>query len=81
MVMVLNALNIAAPEASEYPSFHMFTQENFFNSERTRNVSSASAISRRGMNLEKLAQLLESYDVKVKIYHAGDIDIVNSNKN
>ncbi|NMF60771.1 phytochelatin synthase family protein [Pseudanabaena yagii] len=75
MVMVLNALNIAAPETPEYPSFHMFTQENFFNSDRTRKVSSASAISRRGMNLERLAQLLESYDVKVKIYHAGDIDI------
>ncbi len=75
MVMVLNALNIIAPKTPEYLSFHMFTQENFFNSERTRNVSSASAISRRGMNLEKLAQLLESYDVKVRIYHAADIDI------
>lgn len=75
MVMVLNALNIAAPDAPEYPNFHMFTQENFFNRESTRKFASASDISMRGMNLEKLAKLLESYDVKVKTYHAANIDI------
>jgi len=75
MVMVLNALNISAPEAPEYPSFHTFTQDNFFDNEKTSKISSAKVISRRGMNLEKLGKLLESYDVKAKVYHAADIDI------
>ncbi|PZO39383.1 MAG: glutathione gamma-glutamylcysteinyltransferase, partial [Pseudanabaena frigida] len=50
MVMVLNALNIPAPEAPEYPKFRTFTQDNFFNNEKTSKVTSANALRRRGMN-------------------------------
>ena len=69
MVMVLNALNIPAPKSPEYPNFRTFTQDNFFNNEATRKVTSANAIRRRGMNLDTLAKLLESHDVKVVVCH------------
>jgi hypothetical protein len=75
MVMVLNALNVPAPKSPEYPNFRTFTQDNFFNNEATRKVTSANAIRRRGMNLGTLAKLLESHDVKVKVYHASSTNL------
>ena len=75
MVMVLNALGIPAPEAPEYSPFHIFTQDNFFNNEKTTKVASPDVVSKQGMNLDKLGELLESYDVKVKVYHAADTNL------
>jgi hypothetical protein len=75
MVMVLNALGVTAPEAPEYPNFRVFTQDNFFNNEKTSKVASANAIRRRGMNLDRLGALLESYNVKVKVYHASETNL------
>lgn len=75
MVMVLNALGIPAPEAPEYSPFHMFTQDNFFNNEKTTKVVSADVVSKKGMNLDQLGGLMESKDVKVKIYHAADTNL------
>ncbi|MBW4574106.1 MAG: phytochelatin synthase family protein [Aphanothece sp. CMT-3BRIN-NPC111] len=74
-VMVLNALSIPAPEAPQYAPFHMFTQENFFNNEQTKKVVSPDVVSRKGMTLNQLGQLLESYSVKAKVYHSADSSI------
>lgn len=71
IVMVLNALSIPAPVALEYSPYHVFTQDNFFNNEQTKKVLSPEVVSRQGMTLEQLGQLLESYPVKVKVYHAS----------
>lgn len=75
MVMVLNALEIPAPEAKEYSPYHMFTQDNFFDNEKTQKVKSPEIISRQGMTLDELGGLLESYGVKTKVYHASDTNI------
>ena len=72
IVMVLNALSIPAPVAPEYSPYHVFTQENFFNNEQTRKVLSPQVVSRQGMTLDQLGQLLGSYPVKVKVYHASE---------
>lgn len=73
-VMVLNALGIPAPEAPEYGKFHLFTQDNFFNAQ-TQKIVAADVVAQNGMTLEQLGKLLESYRVKVKVRHAGDVTL------
>lgn len=72
MVMVLNALSTPAPTDAKYAPHRVFTQENFFNQEQTRNVLSPKVVSHQGMTLSQLGQLLSSYSVQVKVYHAAD---------
>ena len=73
-VMVLNSLSIPAPKAPEYGTYHLFTQDNFFNAQ-TQKVVGAEIVARRGMTLEQLGRLLESYPVKAEIHHAGDVTL------
>ena len=74
MVMVLNALSIPAPVADEYYPFRVFTQDNFFNS-KARSVIAPEIVSLRGIALEELKPLLESYPVKAQVYHSTDTNI------
>jgi hypothetical protein len=80
MVMVLNSLKIPAPEAPQYKPFRVFTQDNFFSNEKTRKVVNSEVVSRQGMTLDQLGGLLESYDVQVKVYHAGGINLAEFRK-
>lgn len=73
-VMVLNALGIPAPEAPEFGQFHVFTQDNFFNSQ-AKTIIKPEVVARQGMTLDQLGQLLESYPVKAQVYHAGDLTV------
>ncbi|MTJ54458.1 glutathione gamma-glutamylcysteinyltransferase [Anabaena sp. UHCC 0253] len=75
IVMVLNSLKIPAPEAPQYKPFRVFTQDNFFTNEKTRNVVTSEIVSRQGMTLSELGGLLGSYHVQVKVYHAGDTSL------
>ncbi|MBE9127992.1 MULTISPECIES: phytochelatin synthase family protein [unclassified Coleofasciculus] len=75
IVMVLNALSIPAPEASEFGTYRIFTQENFFSNAQTKQVLPAEVVSRQGMTLEQLSQLLESYPVQTKVFHGGDVTL------
>ena len=75
MVMVLNALSVPAPESPEFGSHRVFTQENFFNNETTRQVITPETVSRQGITLEELGRLLASYGTKVKVYHASDTSL------
>jgi hypothetical protein len=75
MIMVLNSLKITAPEAPQYKPFRVFTQDNFFSNEKTKNIVSPEVVSRQGMTLAELGGLLGSYNVKVKVYHAGDTNL------
>lgn len=74
-IMVLNSLQISAPEAPQYKPFRVFTQENFFNNENTKKIITPEIVSRQGLTLEQLGSLLAVYDVKVKVYHAEDINL------
>lgn len=80
IVMVLNSLGIPAPEVPQYKPYRVFTQENFFSNEKTKKVISAEDVARKGMTLAQLGGLLESYGVKVKIYHGADISLDNFRK-
>lgn len=75
MVMVLNALSIPAPIAPAYSPYRVFTQENFFNNEQARKVLAPEVVSKKGMTLDQLGQLLGSYSVNAKVYHAGQISL------
>jgi hypothetical protein len=75
MVMVLNGLGIPAPETPQYEPYRVFTQENFFNLEATRNVLAPEVVSRQGITLEQLGRLLASYPVEVEVYHGGEIPL------
>jgi ribosomal protein S24E len=72
--MVLNAIAIPAPEAPEYAPYRLFTQDNFFNTQ-TQKVVTSEVVSRRGMTLDQLGKLLESYPVKAEVHHAGDLTL------
>ena len=74
-VMVLNALEIPAPESPQTKPFRAFTQENFFNREETKKVISPDLVSKRGMTLAQLGDLLTSHGAKVKVYYGSDLDL------
>lgn len=80
IVMVLNGLGIPAPEAPEYKPYHVFTQENFFSNPATRKVITPEVVSRMGMTLDQMGQLLASYGVKVQVYHAANTNLENFRK-
>lgn len=80
IVMVLNGLQIPAPETPEYSPHRVFTQENFFSNEATRKVLAPEVVSRMGMTLEQIGQFLASYNVKPKVYHAADTSLEDFRK-
>ncbi len=75
IVMVLNSLGIPAPESPEYKPYRVFTQDNFFSNQAAVKVISPGVVSRQGMTLQELGKLLESYQVKTQVYHAGNTSL------
>ncbi len=74
-VMVLNALGLPAPESSQYKPFHVFTQENFFDRAETKKVVAPDLVSKRGMTLAQLGDLLTSHGAKVQVYYGSDVGL------
>lgn len=74
MVMVLNALSIPAPPTDRFGDYHIFTQDNVLN-EQTEKVLPTAIISRQGMTLDQLGQLLETYPLNAEVYHASEITL------
>ena len=74
MVMVLNALNIPAPEPTAWKPFTAFNQENFFTA-KTEAVVSRAVIEKIGMTLTELGGLPGSFDLKSGVNHAADSTI------
>ncbi len=75
IVMVLNSLDIEAPQSQIYKPYRVFTQENFFNNKAAQKVISPEVVSRQGMTLEEIGKLIESYGAKVKVNHASNTNI------
>ena len=69
LVMVLNALNVAAPPTSDIEPFTTFTQDNVLN-ERTEPVLRQEVLARKGMTLDQFARLLQVYSVTAEVHHA-----------
>lgn len=80
IVMVLNGLQIPAPETPEYSPYRVFTQENFFSNEATRKVLAPEVVSRLGMTLDQIGEFLASYNVKPKVYHTTETSLQDFRK-
>lgn len=80
IVMVLNSLGIPAPESPKYKPYRLFTQDNFFSNPDAVKVISPDIVSRQGMTLQELGKLLESYQVKTQVYHAGNTSLEDFRK-
>jgi hypothetical protein len=72
-VMVLNALQVTAPIASEVGS-PFFTQENFWN-ERARGVLSPTMMP--GMTIDQLADLMQCHPATARAVHAADTTLAD----
>ena len=70
-VMVLNALEIPATVPSPWAQRY-FTQDNIFN-EKTEEVIPRSVITREGMTLAQLSDLIAIYTVEVKTFYGSDL--------
>ena len=68
IVMVLNALQVPAPTATEW-SAPVFTQDNVFN-DKAKTVLQPGF--RGGMTLQQLADIVQSHPATTRIVHAGD---------
>jgi hypothetical protein len=71
--IVLNALNVPAPFATEWKR-NYFTQDNLFNPQ-TEAVIARQQIERQGLTLAQLAAIFESYPVKAEIHYGGDLSL------
>ena len=69
-VMVLNALSVAPPDATEYPSDRLLTQGNFFN-EAVEQALPKDTLQARGATLEALGRALATFPVQVHVVHAN----------
>ena len=76
MVMVLNALEVPAPETPQYRNFfRIFTQDNIFDQPETRQVIAPEVVARQGMTLQELGGLLASYPVDVTVRHGAEMTL------
>jgi hypothetical protein len=74
IVMVLNALGTPAPTTPEYEPYAVFTQEDFFN-DKTEKVLPQTVLAEKGMTLDQIGQLLQSYGVHAEVHHAADANL------
>jgi hypothetical protein len=74
LVMVLNALGVPAPATPEIEPFRTFTQDNALN-EQTEKILPQEILAKKGMTLDQIGQLLDTYGVKADVRHAADISL------
>jgi hypothetical protein len=73
IAMILNALQVPAPTAN-YDSYRIFTQENVLNA-LTDSIISDRSVARRGMTLNKVADVFRVYGVSVDTHDANASDV------
>lgn len=74
IVMVLNALGIAAPPAAGFEPFRAFTQDNLFNP-TTEAILPQKVLAENGMTLDQLGRLIEAYGLRAEVRHADDSSV------
>jgi hypothetical protein len=70
MVMVLNALGVAAPATPGIEPFTTFTQDNVLN-EKTELVLLQSVLVKKGMTLDQFGSLMQTHGVRTEVIHAA----------
>jgi len=74
IVMVLNALGVAAPPVPEYAPYRTFTQDNVLN-EQTDAVLPREVLARQGMTLDQIGGILATVPVSAEVHHAADSSV------
>jgi hypothetical protein len=74
IVMVLNALGVPAPSTPEFEPYKTFTQDNLLN-EETEKVLPVAVLSKIGMTLDQIGQILNTYSVKADVRHAAETSL------
>jgi len=74
MVMVLNALGVAAPVSPETEPFSRFSQDNLLN-EKTEAILPLAVLLKKGMTLDQFGRMLQSFGPVVSVTHAADSDV------
>jgi hypothetical protein len=69
LVMVLNAMEIAAPPVPELEPYRTFTQDNVLDA-RTAAVLPPQVLLKQGMTLDQFAALAEVHGVLAQVHHA-----------
>ncbi len=69
LVMVLNAMGVAAPPVPELETYRTFTQDNVLDA-RTAAVLSPQVLLKEGMTLDQFAALAEVHGVFAQVHHA-----------
>jgi hypothetical protein len=72
-VMVLNAMQVPAPNAKEWGAAH-FTQDNFWN-DCAKTVLSPTLMP--GMTVDQLGDLLQCHPARAKVVHASDTNVAD----
>jgi hypothetical protein len=73
-VMVLNALQIEAPTTIKWSPYRSFNQENVFNDPANK-LHPAGDVSKGGMTIDQLADLLQCHPAKATVVHAKDSSV------
>lgn len=73
-VIALNALGVARPSTSQYPDYPFFTQAGFFDKVDPKSLD-VSAVSRTGLTMEQLANVLSTHPVIVERKYASDMTL------
>ena len=71
IVIVLNALQVAAPASPEYAPYHIFTQDNVLD-ERADAILPRERLLTHGMTLDEIGRLLSLHPVETDVRHAAD---------
>jgi hypothetical protein len=72
IVMVLNSLNVAAPEVAEYKPYQTFTQDNVLD-EATDAILPRATLAEMGMTLDQLGAILAAKGVQATVHHAAEM--------
>ena len=75
-VMVLNSLEVPAPQVPGYGSYRFWTQENLWSGLETATVVRAEQVKRQGMTLSELAGLLGGHGLVVEQLHGDQLELV-----
>ncbi len=79
LVMVLNSLEIPAPDVAHVGPYKAFNQDNVFNA-ATEAVVAQSNILQRGMTLDELRGLFGAFGVKAETVHASQVSLAEFRK-
>lgn len=72
-VMVLNALNVPAPNDPNFVPDRIFTQDNFF-TPAVEKVLPLSLVRKKGSTLDQLGRALATFPVSVRVVHANEMN-------